>query len=281
MDVDDPMEDNNDSNASSNANTEQQMRQQELFLLQQQDKPKQLIQQTHLQQQQQMLKRSEMNELIMDYLVHEGFKEAAERFREEAGIQPKMETETMGKRIEIRQQIENGEILNAQTLINSYYPELLDNHREIYFRLQQQHLIELIRRQKIEEVLTYVHDHLRVDELKDLGEMERTLALLAYENPDKSPYARLLEISNRLKLASEINDIILQETSGQIEPTKPRLVTLMKLLFWTQNELEKKKIQYPKMSDLFKYDSIFNGLSPTDSNFKNKGSSNSNNGKST
>lgn len=220
-------------------------------------------QQQHQQQHQQLtrpdqrmqaglLKRSKMNELIMDYLVHEGFKEAAERFREEAGIEPKMPTETMDKRIEIRRLIEDGSILQGQSLINKYYPELLDNHRDLYFRLQQQHLIELIRKQKIDDVLAFVHDQLRVDELRDLSEMERTLALLAYENPDKSPYAGLLEESHRLQLASELNDIILQETSGNIEPTKTRLIDLMKLLYWTQNELEKKKIPFEKVTDQFK-----------------------------
>lgn len=276
------------------------------------------------------LKRSEMNELIMDYLVHEGFKEAAERFREEAGIETtrtslrnqhleynndnaiasvsqqanggseirknnnnginksldhtieqdkndtssttnqsgsadtkldrlsglnswltKAETpDMMDKRIEIRHLIEEGDILKGQSKINIYYPELLDNHRNLYFKLQQQHLIELIRQQKINEVLSYVHNQLSVDELKDLGEMERTLALLAYEHPDKSPYASLLETSHRLHLASDINDIILQETTGNVEPNKPRLVTLLKLLFWTQSELERKKIHFPKMTDL-------------------------------
>jgi hypothetical protein len=198
-----------------------------------------------------LLKRSKMNELIMDYLVHEGFKEAAERFREEAGIEPKMPTETMDRRIEIRQLIEDGNIIQGQSLINKYYPELLDNNRDLYFRLQQQHLIELIRKQKIDDVLAYVHDQLRIDELRDLSEMERTLALLAYENPDKSPYAGLLEESHRLQLASELNDIILQETTGSIEPTKTRLIDLMKLLYWTQNELEKKKIPFDKITDPF------------------------------
>lgn len=288
------------------------------------------------------LKRSEMNELIMDYLVHEGFKEAAERFREEAGIEPtnlrprisdeidminnqsdsppaepssgisnnnsisnngsskkeqlqqqknqaqlssnnlsknnsaqyqegvkskqqqdndrptgldnwlmKIETpEMMDKRVEVRQLIEEGDILKGQSLINLYYPELLDNHRSLYFKLQQQHLIELIRQQKINDVLSFVHDQLSVDESRDLTEMERTLALLAYEHPDKSPYAGLLQTSHRLQLASEINDIILQETTGNVELNKPRLVTLLKLLFWTQSELERKKIQFPKMTDL-------------------------------
>lgn len=211
----------------------------------------------HQQQQQQQqntqpkfLKRPVMNELIMDYLVREGFKEAAECFREEAGIQPKISTDAeMDNRIKIRLNIEMGNIPEGQSLINLHYPELLDNHRDLYFRLQQQHLIELIRQQKLIEVLSYVHDHMRVDEVGDLSELERTLALLAYDQPETSPYANLYDVSHRLQLASEINDIILQESSGDIEPTKPKLVTLLKYLCWTQNELEKKKVKFPKMND--------------------------------
>lgn len=328
------------------------------------------------------LRRSEMNELIMDYLVHEGFKEAAERFSEEAGIESiygrltgghrdsdspisvdsrtndrqnngqlvtndiasttttnssqrtnnnntnatssqtttttatstsnitntdegatpccnsnnhlnnnsnanshhqqgtqmnddeminsspcddrslssykmandwpiKTETpEMMDKRIEVRLLIEEGNILEAQSKINLYYPELLDNHRDLFFKLQQQHLIELIRQQKINDSLDYVHDQFNVDETKDFPEFGKTMALLAFDHPDKSPYANLLQISHRNHLASELNDSILQETSGSIEATKPRLVTLLKLLLWTQNELERKKIPFPKMTDL-------------------------------
>lgn len=202
------------------------------------------------QQQPRFVKRPVMNELIMDYLVREGFKEAAECFREEAGIQPKISTDSeMDNRIKIRLNIEMGNILEAQSLINLHYPELLDNHRDLYFRLQQQHLIELIRQQKLIEVLAYVHDHMRVDEVGDLSELERTLALLAYDQPETSPYSNLYELSHRLRLASEMNDIILQESSGDIEPTKPKLVTLLKYLFWTQSELEKKKVKFSKMTD--------------------------------
>lgn len=208
------------------------------------------------------LKRSEMNYLVLDYMIHEGFKEAAEKFKEEAGIKldeeknsadsiTKHETaQMMDKRIEIKHFIEEGDVLKAQFLINLHYPEFLDNHKKLYSKLQQQHLIELIRQQKINEVLSYVHDQLSVEELRDLSEIERTLALLAYENPDRSPYSDLLQHSHRLQLASEINDQILQETTGNVEPNKPRLVFFPKFVFWTQSELERKKIQYPKMTDL-------------------------------
>lgn len=289
------------------------------------------------------IKRREMNELIMDYLVREGFKEAAETFYQEAGINPmnlklkenidndSMPQETtinsnntnnntnnnnsavnsnhqiinnnhdktiscstnnnhsgdhnndahndgdynddisplmmfngvhaqtdqvesgemMDRRVKIRELIESGDMLGAQSLMNQYYPELLDNNRNILFRLQQQHLIELIRQQKINDVLIYVQNHLTMEEYKNSTEMEKTLALLAYENPDKSPCSGLLSRSRKLQLASDVNDVILQETIGDLEISKPRLVTLLKLLIWTQNELEKKKITYPKMTDMF------------------------------
>lgn len=207
------------------------------------------------------LNRHEMNQLIIEYLVHEGFKEAAERFREEAGIAKdtgeyltrldRAETgQKIDRRIKIREMIEAGDMMGAQTLINQFYPELLDNHEHLIFKLRQQHIIELIRQQRIDDVLNYVQHHLSGDQYKDAGELEKTLALLAYENPDKSPYLHLLHCSRRLQLASEINDVILRETVGDIESSNPRLVTLMKLLIWTQNELEKKRISHPKMTDI-------------------------------
>ena len=238
IDVDDLMEDANSGNSIPNSEIEQHLHHHNLLQMQ--------PNQTH-----KCLKKSRMNKLIMDYLEHEGFKEAAERFRDEAGIKPKMATESMDKRVEIRQQIEKGNILQARSLINDQYPELFEYNHNLNFRLHQQHLIELIRRQSIDEVLAYVHDQLSVGDSKDLAEMEKTLVLLAYETPNKCPYSNLLELSHRLELASEVNDTLSQITWGQIEPARPRLVTLLKLLCWTQKELDKKKIHYSKMNDLF------------------------------
>lgn len=91
------------------------------------------------------LKRSELNLLIMDYLIAEGFKEAAERFKSEAGLEVnKMEqmsssgesASEIDQRIAVRVAIEEGRIQDAMKLINTHYPELIDNHRNLYFKLQ-------------------------------------------------------------------------------------------------------------------------------------------------
>lgn len=99
--------------------------------------------------------------------------------------------------------------------------------------------------------MSFAQEQLSVEEeFLQLKELERTLALLAFDRPETSPYSDLLDISHRQQLASEINGFMLKEECGSFEVPKPQLVSLVKLLHWTQNELDKKKVKYPKMTDL-------------------------------
>jgi glucose-induced degradation protein 8 len=75
----------------------------------------------------------------------EGFKEAAEKFQEESGIEPDVDLSTLDNRILIREAVQQGNIQESINLVNQLHPELLDNDRYLYFHLQQLHLIELIR----------------------------------------------------------------------------------------------------------------------------------------
>ena len=127
-----------------------------------------------------------MNKLVMNYLVTEGFKDAAERFQDEAGVTAGSDLSLLDNRIKIRDNIQSGDILQAISLVNELHPQLLDNDRYLLFHLQQQHLIELIRQQKEEEALQYAAEHLAERGEEDGGvlqELERTLALLAFEDP--------------------------------------------------------------------------------------------------
>ena len=51
----------------------------------------------------------------------------------------------------------------------------------------------------------------------------------------------------RQKVWSEVNQAVLDY--GNREST-PKLAKLLKLLLWAQNELDQKKVKYPKMTDL-------------------------------
>ena len=70
-----------------------------------------------------------MNKLVMNYLVTEGFKDAAEKFQEEAGISAGQDLSMLDNRITIRDSIQSGNIQQAITLVNQLHPQLLDNDR--------------------------------------------------------------------------------------------------------------------------------------------------------
>ncbi|XP_037048210.1 glucose-induced degradation protein 8 homolog [Bradysia coprophila] len=196
-------------------------------------------------------KQADMNKLIMNYLVTEGFKEAAEKFQSEAGVEPTVELNTLDNRILIRDAVQSGRVQEATHLVNQLHPELLDNDRYLYFHLQQLHLIELIRAGKIEDALTFAQTQMSEageSNPEVLSELERTLALLAFEQPQKSPFSDLLEQSHRQKVASELNAAILK--NEHYEQTTPRIINLLKLILWAQAELDKKSINYPKMNEL-------------------------------
>ncbi|XP_046993577.1 glucose-induced degradation protein 8 homolog [Schistocerca americana] len=197
------------------------------------------------------VQRSDMNKLIMNYLVTEGFKEATEKFQQESGVSPCMDLDSLDDRIRIRDAIQSGRIQEATAIVNQLHPELLDNDRYLYFHLQQLHLTELIRNGKVEEALHFAQEQLSEAAESDptvLNELERTLALLAFEDPHQSPFSDLLHPTHRQKVASELNAAILKMENR--ESTTPKLSNLLKLILWAQDELDKKKIKYPKMTCL-------------------------------
>ena len=196
------------------------------------------------------LPRSEMNRLVMNYLVTEGFKEAAEKFRTEAGVDPHQPLDALDERIMIREAVQTGNIQEAISLTNSLNPDILDSRPHLYFHLQQQQLIELIRDKHIEKALEFsqnVMAELGLENMSFLEELERTMALLAYDNPESSPFGDLLNYSQRHKVASELNAAILE---AEHQETNSKLENILKLLLWAQSELDGKKVKYPKMVDV-------------------------------
>lgn len=68
---------------------------------------------------------------------------------------------------------------------------------------QQQHLIELIRQRETEAALEFAQTQLaeQGEESREcLTEMERTLALLAFDSPEESPFGDLLHMMQRQKV---------------------------------------------------------------------------------
>ena len=141
--------------------------------------------------------------ICLSILYAEGFKEAAEKFQQESGVSPAVDLDSLDDRIRIRDAIQSGRIEEAKNLVNQLHPELLDNDRYLHFHLQQLHLIELIRTGHIEEALQFAQEQLSEAGESDeniLSELERTLALLAFDEPHKSPFSDLLHPTHRQKV---------------------------------------------------------------------------------
>ena len=78
--------------------------------------------------------------------------------------------------------------------------------------LQQQHLIELIRLRETEAALEFAQTQLaeQGEESREcLTEMERTLALLAFDNPEESPFGDLLNMMQRQKVRESLKVLVL------------------------------------------------------------------------
>lgn len=71
-----------------------------------------------------MLTCSDLNKLVMNYLVIEGYKDAAEKFSNECGLEPNVDLESIQDRMNIRNAIQAGNIEEAIERVNDLNPEV-------------------------------------------------------------------------------------------------------------------------------------------------------------
>ncbi|XP_008798010.1 protein GID8 homolog isoform X2 [Phoenix dactylifera] len=195
------------------------------------------------------IRKEDMNKLVMNFLVTEGFVEAAEKFRIESGTEPGIDLGTITDRMAVKKAVQFGNVKDAIEKVNDLNPMILYANPQLHFHLQQQRLIELIRIGKVEEALEFAQEELAPrgkENQSFLEELERTVALLAFEDVKNCPYGELLDVSQRLKTASEVNAAILANQSHEKDPKLP---SLLKMLIWAQNQLDE-KAAYPQINNL-------------------------------
>ena len=143
-----------------------------------------------------VVRKEDMNRLVMNYLVTEGYADAARQFSIESGAPitgasssggggggggggaarpgnpAAMDVDQAGggasvsavtnidERMEVRSSVQRGNIEAAIDKVNDINPNILEESDQVYFRLQQQRLIELIRKGEVEEALQFAHDYL-------------------------------------------------------------------------------------------------------------------------
>eukprot|EP00271_Cylindrocystis_brebissonii_P008236 TRINITY_DN22263_c0_g1_i1.p1 TRINITY_DN22263_c0_g1~~TRINITY_DN22263_c0_g1_i1.p1 ORF type:complete len:250 (+),score=56.13 TRINITY_DN22263_c0_g1_i1:298-1047(+) len=200
-----------------------------------------------------VIHKPDMNKLVMNFLVTEGYVDAAQRFQAESGTPPEIDLGTITERMAVRTAVQCGNVEDAIDKVNDLNPEILDTNPQLFFHLQQQRLIELIRSGKVEEALDFAQEELapRGEENHSLlEELEQTVALLAFDAANAQsgncPVGLLLDPAHRQKTASELNAAILTSQSHEKEPKLP---SLLKMLLWVQDKLDE-RLTYPKITDL-------------------------------
>lgn len=208
----------------------------------------------------------------MNYLVIEGYKDAAERFAQETGTPPPSHLGAIADRMMVRTAVHQGDLEGAIDLINDLQPDLLDSHPGLFFHLQQLRMRQIMMTTaasdgnggRIEAAIEFAQEVLapiaeRHPEF--LRELERTMALLVLGYNTAGEKMEIIsssagdstipsimaseEIARRTRLANEVNQALLAAESQECES---RLPLLLRTLHSMQEKLAT-KTTFPKIID--------------------------------
>ncbi|CAL8099410.1 unnamed protein product [Prunus armeniaca] len=155
---------------------------------------------------------NDIHNIVLSYLVHNCYKESVESFVASTGMkQPADCLEDMEKRKRIFHCAVEGNALKAIELTEQLAPDLLEKNKELHFDLLSLHFVELVCSKKCTEALEFAQNQLtpfgKVE--KYVSKLEDFMALLAYEEPEKSPMFHLLSLDYRQQVADSLNRAVL------------------------------------------------------------------------
>lgn len=190
----------------------------------------------------------DLNNLVMNYLIIEGYEAAALKFAQEANISPDFQIYDIQERVQIRSAIHSGDIESAIHMINERYPQVLDTNPSLHFSLLRLQLIELIRDctsspdGDIGPALAFATTHLAPrapENPKFLHDLERTMALLCFSPEGLAPpLAELVDPALRRNVASKVNEAILESEAWMKEA---KIRDLIRLRGWTDQRIRAEK----------------------------------------
>ncbi|XP_077210550.1 lisH and RanBPM domains containing protein [Tasmannia lanceolata] len=169
----------------------------------------------------------DVRNIVLSYLVHNCFKETAETFITCTGMQqPADYPVDMDKRKPIFHFALEGNVLKAIELTQQLAHDLLEENMDLHFDLLSLHFVDLVCSRKCTEALEFAQTkltpfgkvHKYVEKLEDF------MALLAYEEPEKSPMFHLLSLEYRQNVADSLNRAILAHANLPSYSSMERLI---------------------------------------------------------
>ncbi|KAK1554861.1 hypothetical protein Q3G72_018450 [Acer saccharum] len=183
---------------------------------------------------------NDVHNIVLSYLVHNCFKETVDSFISCTGMnQPADCLEDMEKRknmpwrkldsveeTNILHFALEGNALKAIELTEQLTHDLLEKNMDLHLDLLSLHFVELVCSRKCTEALEFAQTKLTpFGKLqKYVQKLEDFMALLAYEEPEKSPMFHLLSLEYRQKVVDSLNRAILAHANRPSYAAMERLV---------------------------------------------------------
>ncbi|GIQ81744.1 LOW QUALITY PROTEIN: hypothetical protein KIPB_002754 [Kipferlia bialata] len=190
----------------------------------------------------------ELDNLVLNYFVSEGLKDAALAFAEDSGLEVPHCNYYLAERACIRDAILSDQCPSAITLINDIMPDFFESHPSALMSLLQRQTASLIGRGQEDEALELVRVHATalVDTNPSLLPSLESL-MLVFVAPEAKAARQFSDPAFREGVASSVNAMLLQAMGA---PSESQLSTLMRICFCLQDELSASaKLKFPRVTE--------------------------------
>ncbi|CAM6115219.1 unnamed protein product [Calypogeia fissa] len=160
---------------------------------------------------------SDVRKIVLSYLVRNCFKETAETFISCTGMQLTADYSVdIDKRKPIYKHVLEGNVPEAIRLTNQLPADLFQSNKDVYFDLLTLHFFELVRskdwhltRHRCPGVCTKRAKSIWKARKISGEALQDCMALLAYEDPETSPFFSLLSMDHRQSIADALKCAVL------------------------------------------------------------------------
>lgn len=170
---------------------------------------------------------NDVRNIVLSYLVHNCFKETSEALLTGIGMQQSVDClSDMDKRKAIFHFALEGDALQAVELTEKLASNLLEQNEDLHFDLLGLHFVDLVCSKKCTEALEFAQAKLTPfgKSQKNVEKLEDFMALLAYEEPEKSPMFHLLGPVYRQSIADNLNRAVLAHANLPAYSSMERLI---------------------------------------------------------
>ncbi|XP_010457721.1 PREDICTED: glucose-induced degradation protein 8 homolog [Camelina sativa] len=160
---------------------------------------------------------NDIHSIVMSYLLHNCFNETADSLASCTGgvKQPAGDRDNIQRRKQIIHFVLEMKALKAVELTDQLAKDLLEKNKDLHFDLLRLHFVELVCARKCNEAIEFAKTILAPfgTVQKYVEKLEDAMALLAYDDPEKSPLFHLLSSEYRQQVADNLNRTILEHTN--------------------------------------------------------------------